>query len=112
MNKIFAVDYDNTLMHLESYPNSRKRFGNAIIQAYVRHLKKKGWYIIVNTCRHDEGLKIAIDNLKKHNIPFDLINENHPSGVLKYGETRKIFCNRSLDDTQMGIIGWFLRRFC
>lgn len=113
MLKILAVDFDNTLFHLDRYPAGlRVRIGNRIIHALVRKYKKKGFYIIVNTCRHDEEIDRVETYLKYFEIPFDAINENHCEMNRKYGESRKIFCTRSLDDTQMGLTGFLLRKFC
>lgn len=111
--KILAIDFDNTIRHLNSYPDDWTRtFGNKIVERYVRKMYNKGWYIIINTARHDEGLEKAVEYLKKYNIPFHAVNENNPLLCSMFGDTRKIFCDLSLDDTQIGFVGWLLRTFC
>lgn len=36
----------------------------------------------------------------------------HPVLIAQYGDCRKIACTISLDDTQLGLIGWLLRHLC
>lgn len=113
MPKILAVDFDNTLFHLNSFPDdSSVRFGNRIVHWYVRKKKRQGWHIVLNTCRHDKALEYARKLIAKHSLPIDLINENHEDLIGQYGDCRKIACDRSLDDTQVGLVGWLLRHFC
>ena len=60
MPKILAVDFDNTLFHLNSFPeDSSIRFGNRIVHRYIRRKKRQGWHIVLNTCRHDAALEYA-----------------------------------------------------
>ena len=111
--RILVVDFDNTIAHQIRYPDmSTIRLGNRIVHAYIRRKKRQGWYIIVNTARHGNALDIARRFLKINRIPCDLINDNHPALNEKYGETRKITGERTLDDMQIGLIGWLLRHFC
>lgn len=111
--KIFIIDYDNTLFHQRRYPDiSSVRLGNKLVHAYVRRKKRQGWYIILNTARNGEALEIAKRNIERYGIPYDLVNDNHPLLNEKYGETRKVSGTRTLDDMQVGFIGWLLRRFC
>lgn len=111
--KILVVDFDNTLAHQVNYPDdSTIRLGNRLVHAYVRRKKRQGWYIIINTARSGEALDTAIRMLKGYDIPFDLVNDNHPLLNEKYGETRKVSGTRTLDDMQVGFIGWLLRHFC
>ena len=113
MPKILAVDFDNTLFHLNSFPeNSTVRLGNRLIHTYIRRKKSQGWIIILNTCRHDEPLEYAKKLIQKYDLPIDFVNENYPGLIRQYGDSRKIACDRSLDDTQIGFVGWFLRHFC
>lgn len=85
---------------------------NKLVAWYVRRKKKQGWIIILNTLREkDKGLDDAVEACRKHNIPIDYVNENYPPDVERWGESRKIACNRSIDDTNIGLTGWLLRRF-
>lgn len=111
--RILVVDFDNTIAHQVSYPDiSTTRLGNRIVHAYIRHKKRRGWYIIVNTARHGEALETARGFLERNGIPYDLMNDNHPALNEMYGETRKITGERTLDDMQVGLVGWLLRHFC
>lgn len=111
--KILAVDFDNTLFHLAGYPfRSTVRFGNRLVHRFVRRKKKQGWHIVLNTCRHGEALEYARRLTAEYRLPVDAVNENHPVLVAQYGDCRKIACTISLDDTQLGLIGWLLRHFC
>lgn len=111
--KILVVDFDNTLFHLVEFPKlSSIRLGNRIVHWYVRRKHRQGWYVIINTARHDNALRFAVNRLKAAGIPFDAINENHPDLIAQYGDCRKINGTRTLDDMQIGFIGWFLRHFC
>lgn len=111
--KILAVDFDNTLFHLNAFPdNSTVRLGNRVVHWYVRRKKQQGWHVVLNTCRHDDALEYAIGMIRKYALPIDMFNENHQALIDKYGDCRKIACDRSLDDTQIGLVGWLLRRFC
>lgn len=113
MPKTLSVDFDNTLFHLTAFPSdSSVRLGNRLVHWYVRRKKEQGWYIILNTCRHDDSLRYAVELCNLYRIPLDAINENGPELIAKYGDTRKIACTRSLDDTQLGLTGFLLRRFC
>lgn len=108
-----VVDFDKTLFSLHNFPDiGPQKLIHKLVAAYVRRKKRQGWIIILNTMREPEkGLQAAIDACKAHNIPIDYANENYPPDIEKYGESRKIGATRSIDDTQVGLIGWLLRRF-
>lgn len=111
--KRLAVDFDNTLFHAVSFPEIYSvTWMNKLVHMYVRRMKKKGWYIILNTCRDDDkGLEIAKRACEAHSIPIDAYNEQEPTAVEVWGATNKIACDRSIDDTQIGFIGYLLRKF-
>lgn len=111
--KILAVDFDNTLCKSLSFPCSGKvTWLNRLVHWYVRHKKKQGWFIIINTCREEgKGLDMVRATCEAYSIPYDAINEQEPNAVATWGESRKIFCTRSIDDTQCGMVGWLLRHF-
>lgn len=108
-----AVDFDNTLFHSIEFPmKSKQRFINKIVAWYVRRKDKQGWIIILNTMREPgKGLNEAIDLCNEYNIPIDYVNENYPPDVKKWGDSRKIGVDLSIDDTQIGLIGFLLRSF-
>lgn len=113
MNKL-TVDFDKTLFSApEIWPEvGRQKLIHKLVAAYVRRKKKQGWVIILNTMREkSKGLQAAVDACKAHNIPIDYANENPPEDIAQWGESRKIGATRSIDDTQVGLIGWALRTF-
>lgn len=58
-----------------------------------------------------KGLEEAKQACEDYNIPIDLHNENYKPDIERWGESRKIGAQLSIDDTQVGFIGWMLRRF-
>lgn len=111
--KVLCVDFDNTIAHCVEFPyKMRGRRMNRLVWKYIRFMKRRGYIIILNTLREKEkGLQAAIDFCLMNDIPIDHVNENLPSEIEIWGDSRKIACKRSLDDTQVGLIGWLLRRF-
>lgn len=111
--KKLVVDFDKTLFPANSYPEpSKPRWIHKLVAAYVRYKYKRGWVIILSTMREDnKGLPQAKAACERYNIPIDLYNENYPPDVAYWGESRKIGATVSIDDTQIGFIGWMLRRF-
>ena len=98
--KILAVDFDNTLFHLNAFPdNSSVRLGNRLVHWFVRHKKRQGWHIVLNTCRHDDAMEYAIGMIRKYDLPIDMFNENHQTLIDRYGDYRKIACDRSRQTT-------------
>lgn len=88
---IVAFDYDDTI-----YPYSDDYTERQYKERWelLRKCKELGFYLILYTCngedKYDEMIKFMNDN----NIPFDSINENHPS----FKQCKKIFYNILLDD--------------
>lgn len=113
--KVLCVDFDNTLFTTsKDFPEvGKQRLLNKLVAMYVRHkFQQVGWYVIINTLRETgKGKEQAIKALNEHNIPYHYINENIPSAVTKWGESRKIACDINIDDRNIGLIGWLLRRF-
>lgn len=111
--KILCVDFDKTLAHPVDFPFKMKEtWMNKLVWKYVRFMKRRGYIIVLNTLREkDKGLQAAIDFCKMNDIPIDYVNENLPSEIAKWGESRKLACKYSIDDTQIGLIGFLLRRF-
>ncbi len=111
--KRLAVDFDNTLFHCLDFSNTSKvTCLNRIVHWYVRHKKKQGWFIIINTCREEnKGLNMVRSMCDMYRIPYDAINEQEPTAEEVWGHSRKIACDLSIDDTQCGLLGFLLRRF-
>lgn len=111
--KICCIDFDGTLCY-NAYENiwkAKRNFMHKLIMWYCKRLQKKGWLIVLNTLRKDQKLKYAIEYLKVFNFTPDLINENAKFLIDKWGESRKIACDLNIDDRNIGLIGWLLRRY-
>lgn len=112
-NKL-AVDFDCTLASMpREWPEiGKQKLIHKFVAWYVNYKHKQGWIIILNTLRNNEkGLQDVIDYCNNHRIHTDLINTNLQTDIDKFGESRKIGCTRSIDDTQIGLLGWLLRTF-
>jgi hypothetical protein len=110
--KRLAVDFDGTLFHTkDTFPGTGKqRSANLLVSAYVRHKKAQGWTIVLNTMREKgKGLEAAVAACDVYHIPIDEVNTNDPDKILKFGDSRKIDSDLSIDDRQVGLIGWLLR---
>lgn len=94
---ILAVDFDGTLVS-----NKFPEIGEPdwVISGAVKAYQKKGWKLILWTCRTDKMLQDAVDFCKRVlNIEFDAVNQNLPEVQKFYGgDTRKVFANMYLDD--------------
>lgn len=113
MNKykgILAIDFDGTIAST-TYPKI-----NGLIQdskKYINKLYNDGWYIIIWTCRCNDGdpelpLDMMKDFLDKEGILYNKINEHHPALVEFYGNnTRKVLADYYIDDKNLfGLPPW------
>ena len=82
-----AYDYDNTVF---DYHNKQIDYSKII--ELIRECKALGFTLILFTGNEGEALERIILDLKKRDIPYDLINENP---LMK---TRKPYYNILLDD--------------
>ena len=97
---IIAVDFDGTL-HTGKWPDIGAEAPYA--GEVMRKLKADGHYLIINTCRTGDMLLKAINWLLRHDIPFDRVNDNCPTGIEQYGNnSRKIHAHVYVDDKQVG----------
>lgn len=98
INKLtIAIDFDDTITHPSPFPNMGKVREDAV--NVIKALKKK-YNLILWTCREGEWLQEALDELKKHDIEFDYVNEC-PQG------TRKVVADYYIDDRAFGgCIDW------
>jgi len=112
-HKVLAVDFDNTLAHVVEFPDEMScTYVNLLVHRYVRRKKKQGWTIILNTLRESsKGLPQALEFCELYEIPIDYVNLNLPEEIAVWGDSRKIAATRTLDDTQIGVIGFLLRKF-
>ena len=105
-----AVDFDGTLATM-NYPKAGKRLWiHKLIMWYCKDQQKKGVKIILNTLRKTENLEWAVNWCHEHDFYPDLVNENPPERIAKYGDSRKIGADLFIDDRNIGLFGWFLRK--
>ncbi len=111
-NLILSVDFDRTLFSLGEFPEvGKRRLANRLVAWYVRRKKRQGWTIILNTLREPgKGLEQAVEACRAYGIPIDLVNSNDPRQIKKWGESRKIGCSLAIDDRNIGLVGWLLRK--
>lgn len=96
LSKCLAVDFDGTLA-VTKYPKIIRPKMRLINK--VKRYKKRGWKIILNTCRTGCFLDDAVLFCKEHGLEFDAVNENLPERIEAFGgDSRKISANLYLDD--------------
>jgi len=109
-----TVDFDGTLFSVsKNWPKiGKQKLIHKFVANYVRRKHKQGWIIILNTMRENgKGLEQAKEACEKFKIPIDLYNENYQPDIDRWSDSRKIGAQLSIDDTQIGLLGWLLRRF-
>ena len=93
---IIGVDFDGTLCR-NKFPEIGE--ANAELISQLKEARENGDTVILTTCRCDERLQEAVDWCRDQGLEFDLVNENVPELVEKYGgDCRKICCDILLDD--------------
>lgn len=96
LSKCLAVDFDGTLA-VTKYPNIIRPKMRLINK--VKRYKKRGWKIILNTCREGQPLRVAVAYCAIHGLLFDAVNENLPERIKAWGgDCRKISADLYLDD--------------
>ena len=70
---------------------------------WLKRKRQKGCKIILWTCRHGDTLKQAVEFCRKYGLMFDAVNENLPSLIEKFGETRKIAADVYIDDKNLNM---------
>lgn len=96
MNKIIAVDFDNTLF-LTKWPVILRPIWPVIRK--VQEEQANGAKIILWTCRTGKELDTAVDVCEKVGIHFDAINNNVQEAIDEFGgDSRKIFAHEYWDD--------------
>ena len=95
--RIYAVDFDGTLAETK-FPEIIAPISNMI--DFCKELKKdRNNILILWTCSCGEDLAAAVEFCRECGLEFDLINENVPENVEKFGnDSRKIFAHEYIDD--------------
>lgn len=93
---IIGVDFDGTLCR-NKFPEIGE--ANTELISQLKEARENGDTVILTTCRCDERLQEAVDWCRDQGLEFDLVNENTPALIEKYGgDCRKICCDILLDD--------------
>lgn len=90
---LVAIDFDGTLTKKDDFINKDIIFDKRAIK-WLRKIRKLPIKLILWTCRENEKLEIAINELKKIGIEFDYLNEDNN----KRGIHRKISAEFYIDD--------------
>lgn len=90
-HRIIAVDYDGTL------ENDSKM--NMTLIGRLRAEQRRGSVVILWTCREGESLVEAVNCLRACGFRPNLINENDPDVIKKFGRNpRKVYADVYIDD--------------
>ena len=99
--RIIAVDYDGTITLRNSYPNVGEFKPGAI--EVLKGLKKKGYKLILWTCRSGAELEVIVEAMKKRGLVFDAVNDQLPDIKSMYDiDSRKVFADMYIDDLAYG----------
>src|SRR5690554_5650059 len=100
---IIAVDFDGTLAKT-NYPKITKP--RKYVINYVKRMKRKGHTIILNTCRHGQALTDALEWCKLNGLEFSYVNENVSVLINLYGDCRKIYADKYIDDHNIKLLDY------
>jgi trehalose-6-phosphatase len=96
LSKCVAVDFDGTLV-VSKYPNIVRPKMRMIRK--IKRMKRRGWKVILNTCRTGRTLRVATAYCAIHGLIFDAVIENLPERIKAWGgDCRKISADLYLDD--------------
>jgi hydroxymethylpyrimidine pyrophosphatase-like HAD family hydrolase len=102
IHTILAIDFDGTICDL-AYPEVGKVKYRA--QYYINELYKKGFGIVINTCREGKALAKALEFLDEEGFLYDYYNANFPHLIDEYqADTRKISADVYIDDKNLSVI--------
>lgn len=95
---IFAVDFDNTLIKGNTWPDVNGEMNIPMIK-YLQMEQARGTKVILWTCRAGQSLQDAVELCKSYGLEFDAVNENLPEMIKAYGnDSRKISADRYIED--------------
>lgn len=99
MDKIIAVDFDGTIVE-NNYP----KLGRERIFAFqtLKALQRKGYILILWTCRTGQLLDEAINLCKANGVEFYAVNSAYPGEVCDGNTARKIDADIYIDDRNYG----------
>ena len=105
-----AVDFDGTLGYSKPKDYPKISYINKYAVDVLNEYRKRGGVCILWTCRSGIDVDIVVDELKKHGLEFDAVNENtneinqawlkdHPDAQI----STKISTSLYIDDKAYGI---------
>lgn len=101
-NKVFAIDFDNTIAVENCYPDVGPLI--PFSKEFINRLYDDGAYIIIWTSRDVDTLHKVKDFLIENGIKFHKINEPNPTLQEMFGNNpRKIGADWYLDDKTPGM---------
>ena len=101
MNKIIAIDFDNTLFETD-YPAIVRPISPVI--KYAKLMRERGAKLILWTCREGKELEEAVEACRAEGLLFDAVNDNLPEMKAEWGNNpRKVAADEYWDDRN----GWF-----
>jgi hypothetical protein len=105
---IIAVDFDGTVIPEGFFPDGSRHAGIYHAVTVLRGWNKKGYDIVLNTCREGLALHNAVRWFKSHDIELAAVNASprswlwqHEINVLTL--SRKVFANIYIDDRGIGV---------
>ena len=110
---VIAIDFDGTIVR-EVFPDIGEEIPGAI--EVLKRLQKAGHFIILWTCREEQGLADALEFLRLRGFVPDAVNNHHPelekAFTKKYPEyregSRKVWAHIYIDDKHLGgIPSWY-----
>lgn len=93
MNNIIAIDFDGTIVE-NAFPDIGMEYPYAVNT--IKLLKKRGYRVILWTCRSGKHFDAARKWLDERGLVFDAYNEHLPSDFEDNG--RKVFADVYIDD--------------
>ncbi len=99
-----AVDFDGTIVEHEfPYIGKEKIFAFQTL----KDIQKRGWQIILWTCRSGKELNEAVEYCHNNGLDFYAVNKNYPEEVFDPSNSPKIEADIYIDDRNIGgFPGW------
>lgn len=91
---IIALDVDDTILPFRTATQAEC---DKIINL-VKECQVVGAWVILYTCRNEDGIREALEYCKSKDLHIDNVNKNPGGIVLPYGHTAKPYANIYLDD--------------
>lgn len=93
---ILAIDFDDVIADYSAGWQGERVYGEPIAATVekLRCLKKRGWRILIWTCRSESEYEDLIAYLNRWGIPFDSLNEQ----IESFTNSRKVYADIYLDD--------------